>query len=264
MERIFLPRIIGAVVLCFACSLCFGQRNYYVFKKQGEPVLNTSKILVRGSLFSEADTLYMGTKDYVLLVNELGELFEITQPNKYVYSAIEDFRRRLADDSFTKKYFMYVWKQFTNQTKKKQEAGVVYREERKVKLLSPRDSVKYFSPEVRFTWENTTDQEEVFFFLKDLKTEHLTKIGVTGSTLVLHLDNFLLRPDQTYEWSVSTNAFPNLTELKFNLLEILTKQEYENLKEEVAALIKAFKLLGFSEAEIQEAICIDYKFCSSQ
>ena len=82
--------------------------------------------------------------------------------------------------------------------------------------------------------------------------------------MVLHLDNFLLRPDQNYEWSVSTNAFPNLTELKFNLLEILTKQEYENLKEEVAALIKAFKLLGFSEAEIQEAICIDYKFCSSQ
>ena len=262
MERIFLSRLVGVFVLCFTCSLCFGQNNYYVFKKLGAPALNTDKVLKRGSLFMKTDTLYMNTEDYLLLVNELGELFEITKPNKYAFSAIVDYRRRYESDSFTKKYFAYVWKQFTNQIKRKQEAGVVYREERRVKLVSPQDSVKMYAPEVRFSWQNTTDKSELFFFLKDLKTGHLTKLGITGSTILLNLDNLLLKPDQTYEWSVSTSSFPNLNELKFNRLNMLSKEAYEKLEKEIAAIVKAFKILGFSEAEIQEAICLDYKFCT--
>lgn len=261
MERIFLSRIVVVLTLCFTCGICFGQQNYYVFKKRGKPALNTDKILERGAALLESDTLYMGEKDYVLLVNKSGALFEITKPNMYAFSAIADYQRRLEDDSFTKKYFVYVWKQFTNQMKKKQEAGVVYREERKVKLLAPRDSVMIFSPEVRFSWQNTTDESELFFFFRDLKTKHLTKIGITGSTLVLNLDNFLLKSGQGYEWSVSTSSFPNLNELKFNRLDILSKEEHEKLEREVAAIITAFKYLGFSEAEIQEAICLDYRFC---
>ncbi len=263
MERVFLSRVVGVLALFFSCSISFGQQNYYVFKKRGKPVVHKDKVLDRGSLFLETDTLTMNAQDYVLLVNELGELFEIDKPNKYVFSAIVDYRRKLEADSFTEKYFAYVWEQFTNQTKKKQEAGVVYREERKVSLLSPRDSVKFFAPEVQFLWQNTTEQEGVYFFLRELKTGHLTKIGTTGNSIILHLDNVLLKPGQAYEWSVTTSSFPNLNELKFNLLDIVTKQEYEQLEKEVAALIKVFTLLGFSEAEIQEAICIDYKFCRS-
>ena len=263
MERIFLSRIVGVLALCFSCSICYGQHNYYVFKKRGKPAANKVEVLDRGSQFLETDTLYLKAQDYVLLVNELGELFEIDKPNTYAFSAIVDYRRKLNADSFTKKYFIYVWEQFTNHAKIKQEAGVVYREERNIKLLSPRDSVKLFAPEVEFSWQNTTDQEGVYFFLRDLKTGHLTKIGLTGNSIILHLDNVLLKPGQAYEWSASTTSFPNLNELKFNLLDMVTKQEFEQLEKEVAALIKAFTLLGFSETEIQEAICIDYKFCRS-
>lgn len=261
MEKLFVSRIVGVLCLCFSCSLSFGQSNYYVFKKQGKPALNTTKLLERGSLFSESDTLFMAAKDYVLLVNELGELFEINKPNKYAFSAVIDYQRKLEADSFTKKYFTYVWKQFTNQLKRKQEAGVVYREERNIQLVSPIDSLRLFSPEVRFKWQNNTDSKEVFFFLRNLNTNHLTKIGLTGNTVLLNLDNLVLKPGETYEWSVATEAFPNLNKLKFNRLKLLTKVDYDKFKQEINTLIKAFTLLGFSEAEIKLAICLDYKFC---
>lgn len=263
MERIFLSRISGLLILLFTCSLSFGQNNYYVFKKDGKPSAAGAKILERGSPFLESDTLYLQEKDYVLFVNEIGELFEIDKPNIYAFSAIADYKKILETDSFTEKYFAYVWKQFTNKLKKKQEAGVVYREERKVELLAPMDSVKFYNPEVRFEWKNTTDVDQLYFFFKDLETGHLTKIGVTGTTLILNIDQYLLKPGQAYDWSVSALKFPNLNELKFNRLNILSKTDYEQLEKEMAALIKAFTYLGFSEAEIQEAICLDYKFCTS-
>ncbi len=261
MERIFLSRLVGLVFFFITGSMCFGQ-NYYVFKKRGKPAINTTKVLDRGGVFSAADTLHMGENDYVLFVNKIGELFELTDANIYAFSAITDYKKKLENESFTKKYFVYVWQQFTNQHKRKQEAGVVYREERNVALVSPIDSVRTGSPEVKFSWNNKTDKEELFFFLRDLKTKHLTKIGLTGNEILLNVDNFILKPGQTYEWSVSDAAFPNLNELQFNQLNVLTKEQYEELLKEMNTIITAFKFLGFSEAEIQEVICLDYKFCS--
>lgn len=262
MERLLISRVIGVLLLFFTCSLSFGQGSYYVFKKQGKPVLNTTKTLERGGLFSKSDTLFMAAQDYVLLVNEFGELFEISKPNKYAFSAIVDYKSKLESDSFTKKYFTYVWKQFTNQLKRKQQAGVVYREERKVNLMSPMDSVKMYAPEISFTWHNTTSQEDVFFFLRDLETDHLTKVGLTGNSIMLNLDNLLLKSGQAYEWSVSTASYPNLNTLKFNRIQILSKEEFQKMEKEIAAIVKAFTYLGFTEKEIQEAICLDYKFCT--
>ena len=192
MENIFFSRIIVFTVLCFICQTLCGQEPYYVFKKMGEPAINTNKVLQRGSVFSKTDTLYMGEEDYVLLINKNGTLFEINKPNKYAYSSVFDHRRRLEDDSFTKKYFVYVWKEYTNQLKREREAGVVYREERNVKLESPVDSVKLFSSKVSFFWKNNTDKKKVHFFLRGMETGHLTKLGLTGNNITLYRDNLLL------------------------------------------------------------------------
>lgn len=262
MERIFISRLIGLLSILFSCSVCFAQQSYFVFKKVGKPSILHNKVLEKGSLITASDTLHLEQNDYVLFVNEHGDLFEITQANTYTFAAIADFKRRIESDSFTKKYFAYVWKQFTNSVKSKQRSGVVYREERKVKLVSPGDSVKLYAPVVQFKWQNNTEETDLYFFLKDMQTGHLTKMGLTGSRLELSLDNFLLKSGQTYKWSVTSNAFPNLNELKFNALNIVTKEEYEKLKLEMTVLIRAFTLLGFSETEIQEAICLDYKFCT--
>ncbi|MBO0323533.1 hypothetical protein J0X14_14585 [Muricauda sp. CAU 1633] len=262
MERVLLSRVIIAIGLFISTGPSFGQHGYFVFNKRGVPKINADQLLNRGSLLSEIDTLHLSLNDYVLLFNKTGELFEMDMPNSYLFSAIKDHKKKFESNTMTKKYFAYVWKKFTNQIKSKQDPGVVYREDRFIKLEFPVDSAKVFSPELRFTWNNKTDQEEVFFLLKDLETGHLTKIGTKGNYILLHLDNSLLKVGQSYEWTVATSSFPNLNELKFNQLNVLNKEDFEKLQKEIEAIVKAFRLLGFSEDEIREAICQDFKYCS--
>ena len=261
MESISISRLVVTLFCSLLCNLLVGQNSYFVFKKTGNPFLNDKKLLERGSLFTSSDTLYMAEKDSILLVGQAGELYEINSPNAYVFEDVGNYKKELDTDSFTQKYFTYVWKQFTNQYKKKQEAGVVYREERNIEILEPMDSVKMHSPEIRFSWKNKTDIEEVYFMLKELETGHLTKIGVTGNTVLLHMDNQLLRPGKKYSWAVATTSFPNLKELKFNRLDVLTIEEHDDLKHEIKTVMATLQVLGFSENEIRQAICMDYKFC---
>ncbi|RKR14651.1 hypothetical protein CLV91_0729 [Maribacter vaceletii] len=261
MERIFLSRLIITIFLFISSNIIFGQHNYYVFKKEGNPYFKENKKVERGEPFLKTDILIVKKKDTVILVNELGEIFKISEPMSYSFSEIKLYKHKLEEDSFTRKYFKYVWKQFTNQNKRKLESGVVYREKRDIKLKYPIDSAKVYSPEVQFSWNNKTESKEVYFFLKDLEANRTIKLRLNGNSIMLYLDNYLLNSNTEYQWWVDTTPFPDLTQIEFHNLNILDKKEYQKLEEETAVLIKTFKILGFTEEEIKEAICVDYKFC---
>ena len=62
-------------------------------------------------------------------------------------------------------------KKFTNQQEIRQRPGVVYREERNIKLLTPIDSIRWNVPDIVFSWKNTTDSTKVYFHLEDLTTK---------------------------------------------------------------------------------------------
>lgn len=262
MERIFFSRLIGTFLCMLFTQISVAQSSYYVFKKSGSPFFSSEKEVERGSYFQNGDTLKLANNDYVMLVNQKGELFELETPNIYTLLEVSNFKLKMEYTSFTKKYFSYIWQQFTNKRKSKQEAGVVYREERNVQQLIPIDSAKVYMQEVWFSWKNNTDKELMYFFLKDVETGHMTKIGTFSDSLLLQLDNYLLKPGKEYEWSVAISSFPNLNNLKFSRLTVLNKEEYQKIAEEVAILVKSFKLLGFTETEIQQAICESYKFCT--
>lgn len=255
--------VILALMLWVMCSVAFAQNRYCVFKKSGNPLVNGISPLEKGSELGVKDTLRLNNNDYVLLVNEFGSLFEIKTPNTYPNLLVKNFEIRNTEQSFTKKYFAYVWKEFTNQNKIKKEAGVVYREDLGTILLSPKDSVKTHAPQILFSWQNRQKAESNYFFLKEVKTNQITKIGLTGTSILLYLDNMLLKPEHKYQWSVTSNPFPDLTKLQYNLLDIVSKKEYEDLKKDMDVLIKYLQLLGFTQDGIQEALCIGYKYCVS-
>jgi hypothetical protein len=261
MARIFFSRLAITVLVLFFAQMVVAQNSYYIFKKSGNPIFNIDTPAERGTFFNENDTLKLKTSDYVMLVNQKGELFELNTPNKFTIKEILAYKLKIEYTSFTRKYFTYVWRQFTNNRKSKQEAGVVYREGRDILLKTPIDSAKIYKPIAWYVWENKTGNNLLYFFLKDIESGHLTKIGTTSDSLLLHVDNLLLVPGKSYEWSVTSSAFPNLNQLKFNALKVLNEKEYLEVKKEVAILIKTFKILGFSEKEIQQVICMDYKYC---
>lgn len=262
MRRIFFSR----VVLLFSClvlvQFASGQNSFFVYKKSGAPKLNTNLEVQRGSYLGDKDELTLQQNDYVLLLDNLGQLFELKQAKKYTFSDIFNYRRKLKNDSFTKKYFAYIWRQFTNKRKSKQEPGVVYREDRNVKSVSPVDSALVYQPNIWFKWQNKANTGMVYYFLKDQETDHITKIGTVSDSLLLHLDNVLLKPGKKYNWAVSSTSFPDLNKLKFNNLHILTKENYQILQNEIKALTASLKSIGFTKNEIQEAVCLSYKFCN--
>lgn len=262
MERIFLSRLIIGITIFGLVQSVVGQDSYYVFKKAGSPQFHPNKKVERGAYFQASDAMLLKKKDTVTLVDQKGILYQLHQPRKYGFKDIRNHKFEMEYTSFTLKYLSHVWKQFTGQRKSKQQAGVVYREERDVRMLLPVDSAKVYQSNIWFRWNNKTDSTLVYFFLKDLKSGHLTKVGTPADSLLLHLDNKLLRAGNSYEWAVATESFPPLTSLRFRRLNILKKEDYLKLKDEVAALFITFKILGFKETEIKDALCKDYKFCS--
>jgi hypothetical protein len=218
-------------------------------------------VVQRGAVFKNSDTLTLRKLDTVFLIKQLGELYELNEPRTYAYNSLQRYRKQSGNESFTSKYFSYVWRQFTNQQESRQQPGVVYREERNIKLSQPIDSIKWYFPEMTFSWKNHTDSITTYFHLQDLESKHITKIGTSSNSLILYRDNLILKPGKSYRWTVTTSPFPDYNEVRFHNFEFLSKATFLELKKEMETLIVALKILGFSEDDIKTAFCMDYKFC---
>lgn len=260
MGRLFLPRL-GFICFLLLSNLTMAQNSFFVYKKSGQPFFTMDLPVQRGVVFKNTDTLILKELDTVFLINRLGQLFELNEPLAYDYNSLHRYRKQSANDSFASKYFSYVWKQFTNQQESRQQPGVVYREDRKIKLIQPMDSIRRYVTNIVFSWQNRTDSLTTYFHLQDMETKHITKIGTTSSSLQLFRDNLILKSGHSYKWGVTTSPFPDFKEVTFNNFELLTNEAYSELKREMEALTLALKMLGFSEDDIKTAICWDYKFC---
>lgn len=262
MGRLFLSRLgfICFVSLLFT-NIIVAQNSFYIFKKSGKPFFNMDLPVQRGAVFKNSDTLTLRKLDTVFLINRSGELFELKEPRAYTYNSLKNFRKQSDKESFTSKYFSYVWKQFTNQHQTRQQPGVVYREERNIKLSKPMDSIKLYVPQIEFTWKNNTDSTITYFHLQDLETKHIIKIGSVSNSILLYRDNVILNSGKSYRWTVTNTPFPDYNLTSFNSFELLSNDSFLKLKEDMEALTVALKILGFSENDIKTAICLDYKFC---
>ncbi|MDO1513064.1 hypothetical protein Q2T41_10390 [Maribacter confluentis] len=261
MGGLFLSRLKYLGVILLLSNWALAQNSYYVYKKSGRPYFTQSMPVKRGLVFKDLDTLTLQKLDTVYLINQLGELYELNKANIYTHNTLQHYKKHEKESSFTIKYFSYVWRQFMNQQENRQRPGVVYREERNIQLISPMDSIKWSVPKIEFTWKNRTDSLTTYFHLQEIETAHITKIGVNANSLMLFRDNLILNPGKSYKWAVTTTAFPDYKNVRFHNFELLTKADYRALEEEMKALTIALQLLGFSEKDIKEAICVDYKFC---
>lgn len=264
MGRIFLSRLKQICLLILAMSnLLEAQEPYYVFQKSGTPILNAEFPVRRGEMLSVLDTLKVKKSDTIFLINEVGEVFELNSPANYAYNNIHAYKKQSDRKSLSVAYFIFVWKQFSNQKQVRQRPGVVYRENRGIILTKPMDSIQWYLSEIEFSWNNNTDAEIMYFHLQKKSSEHITKIGTRSNSLILYRDNVILRPGEHYKWAVTEEAFPDFATVRFNSFKLLTKSEYTEFKDNMKALTTGLQLLGFSKEDIRRAICLDYKFCEN-
>lgn len=259
MEKLYLS--IALIATLFFSEALVAQTNYCVFKVTGEPVLANGNKLSKGSLITSGNTIKVGASEHVLLVDESGQLYDIGENKEAGFDAIPSFKRVAETASFSEKYLSYVWKKFTKQKAAGEHLGVTYRNDRVYLQLAPNDSIKIYVPEIHFSWVTDEPDDKSYFLIKKAGSDHMTKVGVVGNKLHLFVDNRLLQPGEEYQWAVSKEKFPDLTSINLQSFTLLTAKQFKELKPEIEALKTDMISLGFSEDEIKEMLCTDYKLC---
>src|SRR5690606_17019437 len=119
------------------------------------------------------------------------------------------YRKEKSEESFTSKYFSYVWRQMSQEEKSRTHTGNVYRDALIDILVMPADSVSIFKNEVVFTWEAQQDTDQYYFFLKNQQTKTFSKIKLGGNSITLYPGSNLLEKGSAYSWGVATTEYPD-------------------------------------------------------
>jgi hypothetical protein len=259
MEKLHLSIVL--LIALFFSEYLVAQTDYCVFKVTGEPTLANGNTLKKGTVVSSENIIKVGPSENVLLVDENGQLYDIGENKEAGYDAIPNFKRVAETASFSEKYLSYVWKKFIKQKATGEHLGVAYRNDRVYLQLAPNDSIKIYIPEIHFSWATDEPDDKSYFLIRKSGSDHMTKVGVVGNKLHLFVDNRLLQPGEEYQWAVSKEKFPDLTSIKLQSFTLLTAKQFKELKPEIDALKADMITLGFTEGEIKEMLCTDYKLC---
>jgi len=253
-----------ALLFIFGATV-YSQNNFIVFKVEGAPRLlqnDTIRTVTKGSIIDFTSKLTLHRDDSVLIINEEGNLIKVDDERTYTYNDLYYIAPEKDDSNFTKKYFAYVWNQFTNNRKIRTKGGVVYRVDNNSLMIEPSDSVKIYFPEIKFVWKKDDAVDKTYYFiLKNLKTNHITKIGTRNDELRLFVDNVILKRGTNYEWAVSETKYPDLYEVTFYNFELLDNEQFKSLSFEISSITTGLQKLGFASEEIKKMLCEDYKIC---
>jgi hypothetical protein len=264
MEKLLSIKKITFFLIIFSILFTNAQNNFFVYKVNGSPELkvnDTLRAINKGTMIEKMSSLKLSENDELHLIDEIGDLFKVSEVGNYLFNDLQKLSPIKDKSSFTKKYFAYVWKQFTNNTGKNIKTGVVYRIDNITLMLQPADSIKIYFPEVKFSWNKEKDDKPLYFILKDKSSNQVTKIGTNNTSITLFIDNLLLKRGNFYEWTVTETKYPNFEEITFYSFELLDSKMFKALQEELSELTKDLKKLGFNDTEIKTMLCEDYKVC---
>src|SRR5690606_17224866 len=119
--------------------------------------------------------------------------------------------------------------------------GGVFRGEKL--MLFPIDSSKIANHKLSFKWKTDSLHTSYYLFIKNIETDTLLKLETNGSQISLFSDNPIFNAGKTFEWTVSTKAYPNLNNSLFYSFEILDNESFETAKSNYQDLISGLEKL---------------------
>lgn len=255
------------ILLFFLGSLSvFAQDNFFVYKVDGTPYIEVNdsiKSVTKGSVLTQETLLTMTRDDVVQFINNSGDIFELYKTGTFSYSDLQRIPAHKSSTTLTQKLFAYVWKELTNSlAAHNKKSGVVYRGDAIVLMLHPADSIQIYNNEIRFEWQPIEGKEKDYYFmLRNVETGTITTIGTKDISLSLVVDDYLLKPGNRYEWTVTETKYPNLKKTPFYNFELLSEEEFKSKENDIKSITSSLKDLGYKPLEIREIICQDYKVC---
>ncbi|NND12275.1 MAG: hypothetical protein HKN96_13825 [Flavobacteriaceae bacterium] len=264
-----LPEIIRRhlvlMVIWFIPLGVFSQQEFIVYKVKGEPYLKINdsvQSVTKGSVIDEAATLIMKRDDELHYIDSKGDIYELYETGSFNYQALQKRTAFKENTSFMRNLFSYVWKELTyNMASRNNKSGVVYRGDALVLMRYPADSISIYSNNIRFEWEPIENKEKDYFFiLREVNGDTKTVIGTPSTSLALTTDNILLRKGHDYEWTISETKYPD-SKTRYYSFKLGTDDDFKTKAADIKQISLTLKKLGFTKAEIREAICQDYKIC---
>jgi len=240
-------------------------QDLIVYKVKGEPyvmVKDSVASIAKGSVLNSETTLVMKRDDELLYLDSKGEIFELHETGQF---STQELQQRMAfkeNSTFTQKLFSYVWKELTlAMATRNNKSGVVYRGDALVLMRYPADSLTIYKRNIRFEWESIEGKEKDYFFiLKDVTDGNQAIIGTPATSMVLNVDNFLLKDGHDYEWTITETKYPD-SKTRYYSFKLGTEEDYKSIVPQIKEISATLKKLGLTKSEIREAICMDFKIC---
>lgn len=247
------------IFLCLCCGLLAGaQDSILVYQVKGKVYLlidNKQKELKTGNKFSgRHGRLEVEKGSSVVLINSSYQSAEFTTSQPMIY-VLKTFGTKKETD-VTRKYFAYVWEQFThphgspenNRRKYMTNAGGVARGCPGVDAAHLPDTIFYTGKSLRLGWNNSLPAGRLHFNLRrmDLPEDSARRIAA-DTALFLPLQQ-QLKAGATWHWSLQIDRQPACAE---GVIVYVTPEEYQRreqvLRREVIASdpAEAANMLGF-------------------
>ncbi len=271
MENLFKIRCLTVFILFIFISHNFyaqNNNNFFVYRFLGEPYLEINdsiKPVTNGSIIDENTILTMNMNDEIQFINEKGDVFDLVSTGDFRLNDLLKIPTIKNTNSYVRKYFSFVWKEFTNNVvARSNKSGVVYRGDEIILMQQPVDSIKIYYQvyEIKFEWKSIKDKtKDYYFILKNLDSGEISKIGTLATSISLFVDGTILKEGGNYEWAITETKYPNFNKTTFYSFKLLNTSEFEAMEEELKSITKFLKNIGLSKNDIQKAICQDYRIC---
>ena len=251
-------------LILFLCCIqfAFSQDTLCVYKVKGTAILkinNAQTTLKKGALIPQKSLVNVLPQTEITAIDNNGNTYLVNVEGTYNLKHILNFKAKQNKSNFTASYFKHVWQDLRNKDTKKTLIAGVFRGET---LMSfPPDSSKIASSKISFNWITDSKETLYYVFIKNSITDDVLKIETNGSQMALYDDNPIFYDSDTFQWTVSTEAFPNLDNIPFYSFTLIDRNAYETLKEDYSSFIKDLENLGHSEKEIESILCETYGLC---
>lgn len=251
-------------LICFLCftNVLFSQDSLCVYKASGLAMIETQKgekLLQKGAFIGINDIVKISPKTVITTIDDNGTAYKIHVEGTYGFNHLLNFKVKKNSSSLTASYFKYVWQELRSKGEKEVLIAGVFRGDALMEF--PKDNSKLVASKISLKWQTVENENLYYVFVRNNVTEDILKIETNGSQLSLYNENPIFTDSNSFQWAVTTDAFPNLDNIPFYSFELIDRSEYQNLKALFLGLITDLKNIGTSDAEIETILCETYGLC---
>ncbi|PHQ28387.1 hypothetical protein [Leeuwenhoekiella nanhaiensis] len=248
-------------LICFLASYAQAQDSLYVYQTEGivlKGKLNAKTRVQKGALLTPQVKVELQPQASLTAISKDGLLYTANDPGLYTHAMLLKRKTQVYPKNLSANYFKYIWSELLGNSTKPTQIGGVFRGESL--MLFPADRSHIAGSRLEFRWLQDAPEASGYLFIREAEGEAVLKLESNGSSLAFY-DNPFFEEGKSYEWAVTTEAFPNLSNLRFFSFKHITKAEYEVLREAFISELNNPLLAGLSKQELEKLLCEEYGLC---